>query len=237
MIFYGLERMKGMDRKERIDSLRRLYEEQRKNISKRREVPVREFEIHWKRNFMIKTLISVGMLAIVYLLFQLQVPYAKIGQEFIRETMQREYNFQGVYQWYEEKFAGNPAIIPTFSVKQKQTEMITTIAPISRKTNIESTNQGILIETVEQEPIMVIANGIIKAIGHNESLGNTVIVKHSNGFESIYGMLESIDVEKDEWVEAGHIVGMGNKKVYIAIKNQTEYLNPLDVIPFDTNEN
>ena len=222
-----------MDRKERIDSLRKLYSEQRRNVSRNLGRSTQEFEIHWKRNFLVKSTLSIGLIAIVYLLFQFQVPYAKKGQEFIRETLDRDYNFQGVYQWYQEKFDGNPAIIPTFSMKEKQVEMISTIAPVSREIQVEQASQGVMIESLEPEPIMAVANGIVKVVGKNESLGKTIIVKHANGIETIYGMLNSIDVTKDEWVEAGQVLGMGNKKTYFAIKNETQYLNPMDVIPFD----
>lgn len=218
-------------RKKRIDSLRKIYGHKRNGLTHKHN---QNLESQWKKNLLVKSVISILFIGLVYLLFQVQAPFAKQGQNFIIEAFTRDYNFKGVYEWYKDKFDGNPAIIPTFSLEEKNNnEVFDAMAPISRKATIKEGNQGIYLRSGQPEPIMAIAKGIVKTVGENESLGKIIIIKHINGIESVYGLLNSIEVKQDDWVEQGHIIGMGSNEIYFAIKSQSKYLNPMDVIPFD----
>lgn len=178
---------------------------------------------------------SILLLVITFLTFQASHPYAKLSQEFIRESITREFNFDGLYNWYKDKFSGYPAILPTFAIKEKEDNSSYTLqSPISNPPiKMTQTKLGLYLDTAANEAVLSIGKGIVIYVGNQEKLGKTIMIRHQNGFESTYAMLENIDIEMDDWVEPGELIGSADTKMYFAIKNQFRYLNPLDVISFD----
>ncbi len=178
---------------------------------------------------------SIFLLIVVYLIFQVNQPYALKVQEFIEETLTREFNFSGVYDIYEEKFAGSPAIIPTL-VKKDNDEYseYAFILPITNSPLVtKQTEQGIILKIEKEEKVVAIGKGIIENVGKNDVLGNTILIRHQNGILVTYAMLKDITVEIDEWVEKGQEIGSVVNNLYFSISKQNEYLNPMEVISFE----
>lgn len=61
------------------------------------------------------------------------------------------------------------------------------------------------------DPIKVTANGIITYASVRGGYGNCIIVKHSHGYETLYGHLSEINVKVGQKVKSGDIIGkLGN---------------------------
>jgi stage IV sporulation protein FA len=67
-----------------------------------------------------------------------------------------------------------------------------------------------------------------------------VIVQHRNGLQSWYGLLEQVEAEKNDWIAAGESVGIGSTDValaqsyvFLAVKEDESFINPLDVFTVD----
>lgn len=58
-------------------------------------------------------------------------------------------------------------------------------------------------------PVRVAFPGKVRYASRNGGYGNLVIVRHSNGLETFYGHLSRIDVQPDQWVDAGQVIGLG----------------------------
>jgi len=56
-----------------------------------------------------------------------------------------------------------------------------------------------------------VACGRVVAVGENEEIGRYVRIVHANQSESLYGNLESINVEVPANVKKGQIVGIYNR--------------------------
>jgi murein DD-endopeptidase MepM/ murein hydrolase activator NlpD len=56
-------------------------------------------------------------------------------------------------------------------------------------------------------PVYAVAEGVVKKAGWMGGYGKVVIIKHSNGFETLYGHLSSILVKVGERVEQGRMIG------------------------------
>ena len=193
-----------------------------------------EFERVFKKRLFIRSIISFILIILVYLIFKTTSPYAEMSQKYIYDALTRDFNFQGVYSIYIEKFTGNPAILPTFDIIKKESQRDSFNSPLKGlPLQIDKNGYGIFIKTTENEQIVALDKGLITKTGKTEKMGSTVTIKHQNGIESTYAMLNEISVEKDDWVEEGQIIGTVKDKLYITIKNQEKYLNPLDVIIFD----
>jgi murein DD-endopeptidase MepM/ murein hydrolase activator NlpD len=58
-------------------------------------------------------------------------------------------------------------------------------------------------------PVHAAFNGQVRVSRYTKGYGNLVIVRHENGLETFYGHLSERKVEVGEWVNAGHIIGLG----------------------------
>ena len=60
-------------------------------------------------------------------------------------------------------------------------------------------------------PVLSAADGII-VISDNKTLhsnyGNTVLIQHKNGYQTLYAHLESSDAKVGSWVKAGQVIGV-----------------------------
>ncbi|GBF10001.1 peptidoglycan DD-metalloendopeptidase family protein [Tepidibacillus infernus] len=187
---------------------------------------------HFKSVFRI--FLSLVLITALYFVFQSNHPVAQMIQNFTKEALTKEYNFAGVNRWYHETFAGNPAILPTFAIKEKSSETQVFGSPINTPPiDVKGADQGILIQTNSAETVVAVDRGLVKFVGEDQKLGQTIIIRHTNGIESIYGRLSKIEVTTNDWIEAGQMVGRTERILFFAMKNQDKYINPLGVIPFD----
>jgi len=56
-------------------------------------------------------------------------------------------------------------------------------------------------------PVYAVAEGVVKKAGWMGGYGKTVMIRHPNGFETLYGHLSSILVKVGERVEQGRMIG------------------------------
>lgn len=190
-----------------------------------------EFDNKIKNRFLVKELISLVIIAVVFFVFQSNHQYAKVSQSFITDALNKDFNFNGLYAMYKDKFTGNPAILPTFEIIEKDQNMLS--SPVSLPIGIDENKYGVFLETDGSSSVQAIDRGLVVKIGVNSEYGNTVIIKHQNGIEAIYANLDTISVENNIWLEQGDQIGTVKDKLYLAIKQGDNYLNPLDVIAFD----
>jgi len=55
--------------------------------------------------------------------------------------------------------------------------------------------------------IFVTGNGIVKEVGRNAGYGNTILVDHGYGYETLYGHLSRINVKAGQSVNRGDVIG------------------------------
>lgn len=59
------------------------------------------------------------------------------------------------------------------------------------------------------KPVYAAFSGKVRVAKRSGGYGNLVILRHSNGLETYYGHLSKINVQEDQWVDAGQIIGLG----------------------------
>jgi murein DD-endopeptidase MepM/ murein hydrolase activator NlpD len=57
-------------------------------------------------------------------------------------------------------------------------------------------------------PVVVTADGVVSFTRFQSGLGNTVIVDHSNGFQTVYGHLSQFKVKEGQRVRRGELIGL-----------------------------
>ncbi|MGB7292417.1 MAG: M23 family metallopeptidase [Thermodesulfobacteriota bacterium] len=94
-------------------------------------------------------------------------------------------------------------------------------------------HSGIDFEAKPRQPVFATADGLVQRAGWYYSYGNTVIIKHENGYETLYGHLTRVDVKEGQRVKSGDLIGnagstgrsTGTHLHYEIIKNGKK-LNP-----------
>jgi stage IV sporulation protein FA len=196
-----------------------------------------------KEVFLFKILASVLLFLVVAILFRNQTATLDPARNFIAQTMDKDFQFTAVAEWYEDKF-GKPLALLPFSEKnqtEKNEELQKGAVPVSGKMleNFEKNGQGIMIETAKDAPVQTINGGNVVFAGLKDDIGKTVIIQHSDGTETWYGNLNEIKVKLFDYAEKRTVVGTvsnaaGEDKTkgqyYFAVKNEDGFIDPIKVI-------
>lgn len=73
--------------------------------------------------------------------------------------------------------------------------------------NVEIENDGIDIKAEVGKPVKAVAVGKVRFVDWHDAAGNLVVIEHGKGYYSLYAHLSRFDVNLDDYVEAGQIIG------------------------------
>jgi stage IV sporulation protein FA len=208
-----------------------------------------EEEIHplfRKEVFLFKLLASACLFLVVAIMFRNHNAAFDSARNVVKQTMETEFQFATVSNWYEDKFGKPLALLPF--TPNKQTTNVSSkpqyAVPASGRIleNFQKNGQGIMIETSKGTKVEAMNGGIVQFAGVKEGLGKTVIIQHSDQTESWYGNLESINVSLYKYIDKGQEVGTvsastdkakSKGEFYFAIKKGDHFIDPIQVIQFE----
>jgi stage IV sporulation protein FA len=195
-----------------------------------------EWRIQPTRNrFLSKCLISACLYGLIWTTFQLdEFSYAQKVQQVITATMNNSFDYEAMNRWYQEHIGHIPTLLPSFERTINDYEEIKYTLPVVGEYEKLTINQvGIMdIRTATDDTVISIGRGLVQNVAKLRNNGMTVNVLYSNGIMAIYAGLVSVSVEKNDWLEAGTVIGHTDN-LYFALKKGNQYVNPRDVIPFD----
>lgn len=198
-----------------------------------------------KELFIFKILASVCLVLIVGILFKNENPMFQKARNVVQTTMEADFQFAAVSDWYEKQFGKPLALLPTKNGETKQniTDDEQQFAlPASGRIieDFAKNGQGIMIETGKDSIVKALNEGIVTYAGVKEGLGNTVIIQHSDETETWYGHLASVDVSLYTFIEKGTKLGQATStedstksSFYLAVKKGNEFIDPIQVIRFE----
>lgn len=70
-------------------------------------------------------------------------------------------------------------------------------------------HRGTDLDLETGDPVYSVFDGIVRVAGGHSGWGNTVLIRHYNGLETLYGHLSKILVEPNRLVKAGDKIGLG----------------------------
>jgi stage IV sporulation protein FA len=199
-----------------------------------------------KEVFIFKVLASACLVLIIAIMFRNQTTALDPAREFVTKSMNEEFQFAAVSDWYEGTFGKQLALLP--STEQEDPAVSETDSkqqyalPASGKILEEFGQDGqkITIETGKGAAVEAMNGGLVRFIGQQEGFGQTVVIQHADKTESWYGNLNSIDVTLYQYIEKGTTVGKAtdyedgtNSSFYFAIKEGEDFVDPIQVIQFD----
>ena len=103
----------------------------------------------------------------------------------------------------------------------------------NRELNTITENVGIEIQATVGTPIITVLDGVISTITYIRGHGNIIIVDHGGGFSTVYAQIENIQVNENEYIQAGDrlakIASNGkskNGKLHFEVWGNQQKLNP-----------
>ncbi|MCR2802635.1 M23 family metallopeptidase [Paenibacillus soyae] len=199
-----------------------------------------------RKSFAWKLILSAALFGGIWMMFELDHPLAQQGQQFVKEAMTDEMNFDAVALWYKDVFAGAPSFIPIFEERGGGAALVDgepntpVVAPIEEavivRTFAELLN-GIELAGESGAPVVAVETGRVIQVTEK---GDSILIQHANDRITIYGKLGTANVAVNDWVEAGQQIGSLQTAVdgeqsflHFAVKQNDRYMDPLDVIPID----
>ena len=70
-------------------------------------------------------------------------------------------------------------------------------------------HQGVDLPLKVGDPVHAAFDGKVRVSSYMKGYGNLVVIRHENGLETFYGHLSKRNVEVDQWVHAGDVIGLG----------------------------
>lgn len=97
-------------------------------------------------------------------------------------------------------------------------------------------NDGINIEAARGADVRAAENGVVAFAGNQgEKLGNVVLVRHADGWMTVYTSLDDLKVKAGETVRRGQVVATVGQtldnptpQLHFQVRRQSRALNPLD---------
>jgi len=103
----------------------------------------------------------------------------------------------------------------------------------NRKLNTITENVGIEIQAAVGTSVITVLDGVISIITYIRGHGNIIIVDHGGGFSTVYAQIENIQVNENEYIQAGDrlakIASNGtsrNGKLHFEVWGNQQKLNP-----------
>ncbi len=195
-----------------------------------------------KQSFLIRSMIAACLFLSAGILFKAESEQVAPVQGYVSNMMEEEFEFAMVKDWYEGKFGNPVALFPTEPTSDTASEAPAYALPASGKVleSFETTGKGIMVETVLSSEVEAIDAGVVTYAADKEGIGQTVVIQHTDGSESWYGMLESIDVSVYDFVQTkdklGSVTNSEDGKTgtfYFAIKKNETFIDPLQVVPIE----
>jgi stage IV sporulation protein FA len=197
--------------------------------------------------FLIKCMVAaVLVLGIGVIEKQNLFPSLKV-KDTIKASLDNEFNFARVSSWYESAFGSPLSFLPLGRNQQVQKTSTTSAngtqhfaVPVSGQVTETFTQnkKGVTVQTAENSNVEAIDSGYVLSITNDKMTGKTVVVQHTNGDQSVYGKLKTVDVKPYDFVKKKQKIGTVSQKdsqgvFYFAIKEGDHYVDPIQVISFD----
>lgn len=194
----------------------------------------------------IQILASILLVGAAYVLFQTSlIPVT--WKNSAREVMTRDFNFSGVADWYEARFGSLPTLLPSLNgptaVPAAGSSKVAAgwKLPASWRIvkNFEPKSAKVVLDTGIGGQVLIGETGWVTFVGEKPGYGTTVIVRLTKGREVWLGNLDNVKVAKDDVLQAGQEIGTAravnqtSRHLYLGVKQEEQFVNPLDVIPFE----
>jgi murein DD-endopeptidase MepM/ murein hydrolase activator NlpD len=100
---------------------------------------------------------------------------------------------------------------------------------------------GVDIKLETGDPVVSAFEGVVRVAHYDGDYGKVVVVRHSNGLETLYAHLSKISVKPGDWLDAGEVLGLGGNTgrstgshLHFEVRYMGDPINPNAIIDWET---
>ncbi|WP_051189038.1 M23 family metallopeptidase [Halalkalibacillus halophilus] len=190
----------------------------------------------FKQSLKVKFVLSCCVFLLTFLLFQTPNETVQRSHGSVQTWLTEDLPFATIQSWYNARF-DSFFFASAFNEQESLSSPDHLGVPVSsfQLENIQSANQGLLIEVKEEEDVYPLESGTVIFAGNKSDTGKTIIIQHEDGKKSIYGQLNEIDVFHYQFVQPNRSIAtikpddqIGVHHLYLGMQQGTEYIDPLE---------
>ena len=185
-----------------------------------------------------KWAVCVLLYAAVFAAFRLDHPMADKAEHFVRTALTESVDFRKAQDWYRRHIGSLPSFLPAFGQKEQGGDLA--VPASGRLGGYTAAGRGVRLETEPGAAALAVADGWVIHAGELPGMGLTVVVRHAEGLETVYGGLASLVVGDRDWLKGGAMIGTvqtgpdgRSGYMYFAVRRHGEYVDPREVITLD----
>jgi len=193
--------------------------------------------------FLLKLLLAAVLFLSVAIIYDNDQPVFQKARTFVSTQMTEGFEYVQVIKWYEETLGDPLAFLPLNFLDKKKTELVNNDYALPASAQIVeqfgTNGQRITIETLTDNTVVSLQEGLVIFAGHKDGFGKTVVIKNADNSETWYGNLSQMDITLLSRVAKGERIGLADKNegnkghFYLAVKQDGSFVNPLKVINFE----
>lgn len=212
--------------------------------------PETKGELFFRRDtFLMQILASICLFLVISILFQTSAASLDGTRQYIRTAFHEEFQFDQVALWYEDMFGRPLALVPPQldmvapgDMDGDSLDQLALPATGTVRESFEENGRGIFVETDLEESVEAVRSGIVRFVGEDEEgeWGRVIVIRHYDGGESWYGMLDDIHVSLYDHVDSGEVLASVSPHnednvgvYYFALKEGDSFIDPIEVISID----
>lgn len=168
-------------------------------------------------SFLYRTLLTIVITLILLIIIKQNNTFK---ENFYNKVYEEHLPFLKINEWYQNLFGTTFPFQKYLDTKPVFKETLS----YSKK---ESYLDGVHLTVEKMYPIPIMQAGLVVFVGEKEEYGNVVIIEQLDGVDCWYGNLSSVNVKLYDYVEAGSLLGVADKDLYIVYKEEG------NVVPYE----
>lgn len=194
----------------------------------------------WMMSILFKTLLAAILFFSVAIIFQVESERLDQPKQYLKTALTREFPFATVQTWYRDHFGAPFSMVNKKNSDENGSDDENSL-PVHGmiSESFSNSGEGLTITSEEEASVTAMNEGTVIFAGKKKDLGNTVIIQHTDGTNTIYGNLDHIDVYLYEFIDKQESIGTispGEGKeasLFFAIQKGDDYINPVKVMKVD----
>ncbi len=161
-------------------------------------------------SFLYRTLLTIVLTLFLLIVIKSNNSFKK---NFYQKVYEEHLPFVEINKWYQDLFGTTFPFQKYLGTQPVFKESLT----YSRKENYLD---GVKLIVDDIYPVPVIQSGLVVFVGEKEGYGNVVIIEQLDGVDCWYGNLSTTNVKLYDYVEAGSLLGVADKELYLVYKEE-----------------
>ncbi|SCY15566.1 murein hydrolase activator EnvC family protein [Alkaliphilus peptidifermentans] len=195
----------------------------------------------WVKKTVIRSIICVSLIAILYTIKVIDNRFNYKVIDSIQLQVNKEFDLKESYytalNWSKGMIGTSDKLLAVLNLNTDvgsefilpmDGQIVLSFNEVDPDTN--KTLNGILLKESDGQKVVATGDGVVIEASSSQALGHYLVVKHRGELISIYKHLQSTNVEINQRIVKGELIGISSDKLLFEMWYRKEAINPLEYI-------